>query len=109
MDGPEEEAALDAALSEAERRFERFRRTAGLFLGPILGLLVYILPMGSLSARAHVLAAVISWVVVWWVTEPVPIPVTSLFGAALCVVAGVADARTVFAPFANPIIFLFLG
>ncbi|MGB7294548.1 MAG: DASS family sodium-coupled anion symporter [Candidatus Aminicenantales bacterium] len=107
--GAEEGAALDAALSEAERRFERFRRTAGLFLGPILGLLVYFLPMDGLSARAHVLAAVISWVVVWWVTEPVPIPVTSLFGAALCVVAGVADAKTVFTPFANPIIFLFLG
>lgn len=105
----EESTALDAALSEAERRFERFRRTTGLVLGPLLALLVYLLPMSGLSLRAHTLAAVIAWVVVWWVTEPVPIPVTSLFGAALCVVGGVADARTVFAPFAHPIIFLFLG
>ncbi len=109
FEGGEEFSSLDAALSEAERRFERFRRTAGLFLGPTLALFVYLLPMEGLSPRAHTLAAVIAWVVVWWVTEPVPIPITSLFGAGLCVIAGVADAKTVLAPFANPIIFLFLG
>jgi sodium-dependent dicarboxylate transporter 2/3/5 len=108
-DAGEGSSALDAALSEAERRFERFRRTAGLFLGPLLSLFIYLLPLSGLSSRAHTLAAVIAWVVVWWVTEPVPIPVTSLFGAALCVITGVADVKTVFAPFANPIIFLFLG
>ncbi len=109
MQHAEESSALDSALSEAERRFERFRRTAGLFLGPILGLAVYLLPISGLSSQAHVLAAVIAWVVVWWVTEAVPIPVTSLFGAAMCVITGIADAKTVFAPFANPIIFLFMG
>ena len=105
----EESAVLEAAFSEAERRFERFRKTAGLVLGPLLALLIYLLPMSGLSPQAHILAAVIAWVVIWWVTEPVPIPVTSLFGASLCVVSGVADAKTIFAPFANPIIFLFLG
>jgi sodium-dependent dicarboxylate transporter 2/3/5 len=105
----EESSSLDSALSEAERRFERFRRTAGLFLGPVLALFLFFLPMENLSSRAHTLAAVIAWVVVWWVTEPVPIPITSLFGAALCVISGVADVKTVLAPFANPIIFLFLG
>jgi len=102
-------SVLDAALSEAERRFERFRRTAGLFSGPLLALAVYLLPLNGLSSRAHTLAAVIAWVVVWWVSEPVPIPITSLLGAALCVISGVADAKAVLAPFANPIIFLFLG
>ena len=107
--GAEESSPLNAAFSEAERRFERFRRTAGLFLGPLLALFVYLLPLSGLTSRAHTLAAVIAWVVVWWVTEPVPIPITSLFGATLCVLTGVADAKTVLAPFANPIIFLFLG
>jgi sodium-dependent dicarboxylate transporter 2/3/5 len=109
LEGAEKSSALEGALSEAERKFERFRRTTGLFLGPLLALFIFLLPMGNLSSRAHILAAVIAWVVVWWVTEPVPIPVTSLFGAALCVIGGVADAKTVLAPFANPIIFLFLG
>ncbi len=38
-----------------------------------------------------------------------PIPVSAIFGAVLCILAGVGDARTVLAPFAEPTIFLFLG
>jgi sodium-dependent dicarboxylate transporter 2/3/5 len=38
-----------------------------------------------------------------------PLPVTAIFGAALCVLLGVADAKTVLAPFADPIVFLFIG
>jgi solute carrier family 13 (sodium-dependent dicarboxylate transporter), member 2/3/5 len=48
-------------------------------------------------------------VVVWWITEAVPLPVTSLVGVGLTVVTGVATATVAFAPFANPIIFLFIG
>ncbi len=36
-------------------------------------------------------------------------PVTALIGAALCVIFKVADAKTVFAPFADPLMFLFIG
>ncbi len=96
-------------ISPAEKRFERIRKTAGYFLGPAAALILYFLPMHSLSREAHMLAAVIGWVVIWWITEPVPIPITALFGASLCVILGVAGAKTVFAPFADPIIFLFLG
>jgi sodium-dependent dicarboxylate transporter 2/3/5 len=39
----------------------------------------------------------------------VPLPATALVGAALMVVCGVASATEAFAPFANPIIFLFIG
>ena len=97
------------ALSPAEERFERWRNSSGLFLGPLVGMLLYLLPMPSLSDKAHGLSAIIGWVVIWWVTEPIPIPVTALLGALLCVVFGIAPAKTVFAPFADPIIFLFLG
>jgi len=48
-------------------------------------------------------------VVVLWVTEALPLPVTALLGAAVCVVLGVAPAREVFAPFADPLMFLFIG
>ena len=97
------------ALSPAEERFERWRNSSGLFLGPLVGMLLYLLPMPSLSDKAHGLSAIIGWVVIWWVTEPIPIPVTALLGAVLCAVFGIASAKTVFAPFADPIIFLFLG
>jgi solute carrier family 13 (sodium-dependent dicarboxylate transporter), member 2/3/5 len=55
------------------------------------------------------LAAVLAAVVILWVTEALPLPVTALLGAAACVVLGVAPARDVFAPFADPLIFLFIG
>jgi sodium-dependent dicarboxylate transporter 2/3/5 len=38
-----------------------------------------------------------------------PLAVTALLGAVACVVAGVAPAKEVFRPFADPLIFLFLG
>jgi len=103
------ELSLEAALTEAEMRFERFRRSAGLFLGPLIFLLLYLLPMRNLGSRAHILAAVLGWVIVWWITEPIPIPVTSLLGAALCVVTGVTGVREGFAHFSDPVIFLFMG
>lgn len=96
-------------LSHGEERFERARRTAGFFVGPLVGAALYALPMPALSPQAHALAAVLGWVVSWWVTEPVPIPITALFGATLCVLTGVAPAKQVFAPFADPTIYLFLG
>ena len=104
-DSPE----LSEILSEAEKRFERFRRTTGLFLGPLVFLLLYLLPMRSLSHGAHTLAAIIGWVITWWITEPIPLPATALLGTVLCILLGVADVKTAFAPFADPIIFLFLG
>jgi len=108
-DRTDEELALDGVLSEAERRFESIRRNVGLFLGPFIALLLYLIPMPGLSPQAHTLAAVIGWVVVWWICEPIPIPATALLGAALCVVTGVTNAKTALAPFADPIIYLFLG
>ncbi|MGB8953026.1 MAG: hypothetical protein WCC06_10235, partial [Candidatus Aminicenantales bacterium] len=73
-------------LSSKEERFERGRRTVGLFLGPAAGVVLYLIPMSGLSVRAHILAAILGWVVMWWVTEPVPLAVTALSGAVLCVV-----------------------
>ena len=96
-------------LSEAEQRFEAWRKTIGWFLGPIMALTIYVLPLPSLSPKAHLLASILVGVVVYWLTEPIPIPVTALLGPALCVIAGLATPKEVFAPFANPIIFLFIG
>jgi sodium-dependent dicarboxylate transporter 2/3/5 len=44
-----------------------------------------------------------------WVTEALPLAVTALIGPVLVVVLQVAPARDAFAPFADPIIFLFIG
>lgn len=96
-------------MSPAEARFERWRRTIGLFAGPSIAVIVWMIAMPGLSPDAHRLAAVVSLVVVWWVSEAIPIPATALIGAALTVVFGITTAQAAFAPFASPIIFLFIG
>ena len=96
-------------ISSAEERFELWRRTTGLVAGPVVFLLIYITPFPSLTYEAHLLFAVIGLVLVFWLTEAVPIPVTALLGAVLNIVLGVAPAKEVLAPFAHPLVFLFIG
>ena len=85
------------------------RRKIGAVLAPAVFLLLLALPTPGLSAAAHRLAAVLAAVVVLWVTEALPLPVTALLGAAACVALQVAPAKEVFAPFADPLMFLFIG
>lgn len=92
-----------------ESGFERIRRTLGLFLGPVVALLVALMPAGGLTPEAHRLAAIVALVVVWWVSEAIPIAATALLGAVLTVLGGVATPTQAFAPFASPTIFLFMG
>ena len=101
-------AASIEAYSPAEELFNRRRRTFGLFAGPALlaALLAAPLPLGP---PAHRLAAVMAMMVVFWITEALPLAVTALIGPVLAIVLGIAPPRTAFAPFADPIIFLFIG
>jgi sodium-dependent dicarboxylate transporter 2/3/5 len=85
------------------------RQRIGAILAVIVFVLVLASPMAGLSPAAHRLAAVLGVVVVLWVTEALPLPVTALLGAASCVILQVAPAKEVFAPFADPLMFLFIG
>ena len=85
------------------------RQTIGLFGAPLLALAVYFMPIAGLTDAGHTLLAIMTLVSLWWITEPVPIPVTSLLGPSLAVVFGVIPIKEGFAPFASPIIFLFMG
>lgn len=96
-------------IHQAELAFDNRRRRIGMICGPICALLVFFIPIDGLSLEAHKLLAIMTLVALWWITEPLPIPVTSLLGPTLAVVTGVMPAATAFAPFANPMIFLFMG
>lgn len=63
----------------------------------------------GLPLEAHRLASVLAAVVVLWVSETLPLPVTALAGVSACVITGVGPAKEVFRPFAQPLIFLFIG
>jgi sodium-dependent dicarboxylate transporter 2/3/5 len=85
------------------------RKKIGFFLGPLLFLLAYVSPILPQNPRAHALLSVFLLVVVWWVTECIPIPVTALLIPVFLTGFRICPVREAFAPFANPIIMLFLG
>ena len=96
-------------IKETEQAFDRRRRTFGLVVAPILAVAVMLTPIDALTLEAHKLLAIMVLVALWWITEPVPIPVTSLLGPTLAVITGAISAGAAFAAFANPMIFLFMG
>ncbi len=89
--------------------FDQWRRVAGMVLGPLLALIVLLIPFEGLSTEAHRMAAVAVFVIIFWVTEALPLPVSSLLGIVLIVVAGVAPSSDVLDAFGDQVIFLFIG
>ncbi len=84
------------------------RRKVGLVLSPALFLVAWFAPLG-LDPRAQRLAAIFAAVMIAWITEVLPISVTALLIGPAMIVVGVTDSRTAFAPYADPLIFLFIG
>jgi len=95
-------------LSPAEERFEKGRRTVGLFLAPAVALIFLALPL-DMPAAQQTLAGVLLGVIVLWITEAVPIPVGGLLGVAAIVMLGVAPVDDVLAPFGSSTVFTFIG
>jgi sodium-dependent dicarboxylate transporter 2/3/5 len=95
--------------TDLETRVERLMGTIGFVAGPLLALSVYALSPGGHPPEARRLLAIVTLVVIWWMTEAIPLSATALLGSALAIVSGVAPAREVLAPYAHPVIFLFLG
>ncbi len=81
----------------------------GLFVAPLLAGLMFLFLPDSLSDPARTLAAILTWVVVMWITEPIPLPITALLGCGLCVLTGLGTMKSVFSAFSHPVMFLFIG
>ena len=88
---------------------ELLRKLTGAVLGPLCAIVLWLMPIDGLSEQAHHLLAVMSLVAIWWITEPIAIPLTSLFGPTLCVILGIVPIKDAYEQFANPMIFLFMG
>lgn len=82
-----------------------------LLAGPVLFLLTLANEpaFGGMSESAWLVTGLTVWMALWWITEPVPIPVTALLPIVIVPLLGLDTINNVTAPYAHPLIFLFLG
>ena len=83
----------------------------GRIIGPAIFALMLIsdqwqtvMPMEAWRA-----AAIGLWMAVWWATEAVPVPVTAFLPIIVFAPLGITTLKDAAAPYANPIIYLYLG
>jgi solute carrier family 13 (sodium-dependent dicarboxylate transporter), member 2/3/5 len=88
-------------------------RLACIAAGLVAAIVVYFLlagaAAGGLSQGGRLAASVGALMAVWWMTEAIPLEVTGLVPLAVFPVLGIATAREAAGPYAEDIIFLFLG
>lgn len=83
--------------------------------GLIIGILVFsylyffVTPPESLSENAWKVIACAAFMLIWWITEAVPIPVTALAPVIFFPLMGVSSMKEAAVSYGSPMIFLFLG
>ncbi len=86
------------------------RQKWGLLLGPLLFALLLAAPTpAGMNVEAKRALAAAVWIAIWWVTEAIPIPATSLLPIVLFPLTGAVSVADAAAPYSNPNVFLFLG
>jgi solute carrier family 13 (sodium-dependent dicarboxylate transporter), member 2/3/5 len=86
-------------------------RRWALVAGPLLALLAGIAAHGGagLPTPAAWTVAITTLCAFWWVTEPVPVPITSLLPFALLPLTGVLDHKAVAGAYGHTLILLLMG
>lgn len=93
---------------------------AGLVAGPVFALLVYLLlpeaqrdasgaVISGLTGAGRATAAVGVLMATWWLSEALPLEATALLPIVLLPVLGITSPAAAAAPYANEVIFLFMG
>ncbi len=100
----------DEGVAGEETGFGRIGRWIGLILGPALAIgLQLIPPPEGLTVEAWRVVSLAALMVVWWVTEAIPISATALIPLAALPLLGAASMKDAASPYADPIVFLFIG
>ncbi|GAB2210973.1 hypothetical protein Droror1_Dr00016263 [Drosera rotundifolia] len=83
--------------------------TAFILLGPLLCLLISLFVQLDGPKNSRNMLAVLGWVFTWWLTEAVPMPVTSMAPLFLFPAFGIAEADQVAHSYMDDVISLVLG
>lgn len=83
----------------------------GRILGPAVFAIMFATEhlQDTMSPEAWRVAAIGLWMAIWWATEAIPVFVTAFLPIIAFDPLGIASIRDAAAPYANPIIYLFLG
>ena len=86
-------------------------RIIGLILGPMaFAAILGGLPLGGpMPDAARAVLALGTWMAIWWLTEAAPLPATALLPILVLPLTRVCSPEQAAAPFADPLIFVFLG
>ncbi len=96
--------------NDPKKRYMKPAQWAGFLLGPLMFFaILFLFSAEGLTPEAKAVLAVTVWVAIWWITEAIPIPVTSLLPIILLPLTGALDGDAAAAAYGDPIIFLFLG
>lgn len=97
----------------------RWRQLLGLFSGPLLFLILLLVgaPDALITQSGSEAAANAAWgvlavlvlMIVWWVTEAVPIPVTALLPLVAFPLLGIQSIKETSAEYMHPIVVLLMG
>jgi sodium-dependent dicarboxylate transporter 2/3/5 len=115
MSSPHAPKRADSASHVIQEAIEHpsdygFRQWSGWILGPAILILTCLVdPPSGLSEAGWRTAGAASLMAVLWMTEAIPIPVTALLPLVLFPALQLSDIRDAATPYANPLIFLFLG
>lgn len=66
-------------------------------------------PLADMSVQAWQVTGLMLWMVIWWISEVMPIPVTSLLPMIFIPLLGIDKLDAATSPYAHPLIFLFFG
>jgi sodium-dependent dicarboxylate transporter 2/3/5 len=84
------------------------RQTIGFILGPLIFVLLQVLPVFPSDSVAN-MASIASLMVVLWITEALPLAATALLPLVLFPLMGITSGKEVASVYTNSTIFLFIG
>jgi len=84
-------------------------RLSGLLLGPMAFIIIRLGGGETLSPLAWDVLSVAAWMIIWWLSEAIPIFATALLPLVLFPYTGVFEIKEAALNYANPVIFLFMG
>lgn len=81
----------------------------GLVLGPLAFILGLILTPSDMPFDTWMVICLATFMLIWWISEAVPLAVTALLPVLLLPMTGVMSMKDAAAPYASDVVFLFLG